>query len=363
MRLRVSLTRMPLVSAFSNSRETVGARTALILELAHSGVVAFSECVTDETTSSTQEDNRTALGVIKRRFAAILREGPLEPQEFLDAVEAVKGSGMAKAAVEMLLWDYSAKVKGVPLDRLLGSSRGYAETGIAIGLAGEEELRERIRDALGRGYARIKVKIDRKGALATLGRVRDEFPRIPLSADANGCFELGRDMATLRGLDAFRLRYLEQPLRPGDIKAHSSLAEMISTPVCLDESVTGLETANEALEAGAAKVINVKPGRVGGLATAMEIAETARAKGAHVWVGGMLETGVGRAFNVALASQKRVDYPGDTSPNDRYFSRDIVENPFKMRGGRLRPNKGPGIGVVLDRGFFSRVTLRRWEVL
>jgi len=359
---RVSLVRMPLLAPFLNSGGAMLARNALILQLARGGTEAFSECVTDETPSCTREDNETALRDI-REFALGLRaDPPPSPGEFLDAVEGVGEHQMARAAVEMLLWDYRAKVDGVPLDEALGGSRGYADAGIAIGLGQEGEVRARVEAALEQGYKRIKVKIDRDGAFKTLTAIRNAFPEIPLSADANACFELPRDLAALRRIDRFELQYLEQPLGYDDLPDHSRLAKEISTPICLDESVTTVERAREALEMGAAKVINIKPGRVGGLKVAIEIARLAKAMGAHVWVGGMLETGVGRAFNVALASQREVDYPGDTSPNDRYFESDLAKNPFKMQGGRVRPNRGKGIGVELDRDFLASVTLRSWKV-
>ena len=361
MSFRVSLVRMPLLSAFSNSGGTMTARNAMILQLTHDGKDAFSECVADEAPSCTHEDNVTALRFIKARGADVRGEPPA-PREFLEATKGVEGNQMAKAAVEMLLWDYRSKAEGLPLDKELGESRGYAEAGIALGLGRMGDVRSRIEDSLERGYKRIKVKIERKGAFETLKGLRDAFPEIPLSADANGCFELRRDISTLKQIDRFGLQYLEQPLGFDDLKDHSRLAKEISTPICLDESVTTVERAEEALEIGAAKVINIKPGRVGGLAVAMEIAGLARAKGAHAWVGGMLETGIGRAFNVAPASQRRVDYPGDTSPNDRYFGRDLVDNPFEMKDGRVVPNLGAGIGIELDRDFFAKVTLKSWEI-
>lgn len=354
--------RMPLLSAFSNSSGTMTARNALILQLAHGGTEAFSECVTDETPSCTHEDNGTALKLVRGAFGDGLRGEPPSPAEFLEASKGVGGNQMAKAAVEMLLWDYRAKVEGRPMDKVLGEPRGYAETGIALGLGRERDVRSRIEEALKRGYRRIKVKIDRKGALETLKGVRDAFPEIPLSADANGCFELRKDLATLKRVDRFGLQYLEQPLGFDDLRDHSRLAKEISTPICLDESVTTLEKAAEALDIGAARVINIKPGRVGGMMVAMKIARAARGRGAHAWVGGMLETGVGRAFNVSFASQRLVDYPGDTSPNDRYFERDLVKNPFRMKEGRLVPNPGAGIGIELDRDFFAKVTVKSWEV-
>jgi len=353
---------MPLLSEFSDSNRTTLARNALVLQLEQGGIEALSECVTDETPSCTGEDNATALQLIRDVFGDRLRGEPPEPGEFLEAVKDVRGHQMAKAAVEMLLWDYSAKVSGRPLDEALGESRGYAEAGIALGLGREEEIKSRIEGALERGYKRIKVKIDREKALDRLKFVRDAFPDIPLCADANGCFELRRDLATLKGIDRFELQYLEQPLGYPRLVDHSRLAREVSTPICLDESVTTLESAEEALDLGAAEVINVKPGRVGGLTVAVKIARIARNGGAHVWVGGMLETGVGRGFNVALASQKRFDYTGDISPNDRHFVRDLVKNPFSMKDGRVKPNRGAGVGVEMDADFLARVTISSWKI-
>jgi O-succinylbenzoate synthase len=358
----VSLVRIPLGSAFSNSNGTTLVRNALILQLGHGAVEALSECVTDETPSCTGEDNASAIQIIRDYFGDRLRGEPPGPGEFLEAARDVRGHQMAKAAVEMLLWDYSAKVSGRPLDEVLGESGGYAEAGIALGLGREGEIKLRIEGAVERGYKRIKVKIDREKALDRLKFVRDAFPDFPLSADANGCFELQRDLATLKRIDKFELQYLEQPLGYPGLLDHSKLAKEISTPICLDESVTTLKGAQEVLDLEAAKVINIKPGRVGGLKVAMEIARIARNGGVHVWVGGMLETGVGRAFNVALASQRRVDYPGDISPNDRHFARDLVKNPFAMKDGRVRPNRGAGIGVEIDRDFLTRVTMSSWKI-
>jgi O-succinylbenzoate synthase len=360
----ISLVRIPLSSPFSNSRGTTLERSALILRLAHGGIEAVSECATDETLSSTGEDNETAARIIKEVLGGMLRAGPSSPKGFLEAARSVAGNPMAKAAVEMLLWDYMGKAQGEPLDEAIGESRGRAEAGIALGLWQDTEMKSLMESALIRGYKRIKVKIERQNAFEKLKTIRDTFPQIPLSADANGCFEFLRDMATLKRIDELRLQYLEQPFGYGhdDVMAHSRLAKEISTPICLDESVMSVERAEEILDSGAASVINIKPGRVGGLTAAMEIAHAARRKGAHVWVGGMLETGIGRAFNVALASQRPFDYPGDTSPNDRYFKKDVVMNPFVMKDGSVRPNRGPGAGVELDRDYLDQVTTQRWEV-
>ncbi len=362
--LRVTLVRLPLLAPFSTSYGTESRRSALILELdPGDGQRAFSECSTDENPYYGYEDNSTALHVITDFLCEAIRDRhPPSPQEFLVRVQKIRGHQMAKASVEMLLWDYHAKRKDISLADALGDPRGFAEAGISLGLAKTRVTLERIERALDRGYKRIKLKIEREKGHEVLKAVRDAFPDIPLSADANGCFNLKKDLAALKRLDRFGLQYLEQPLGFDDIIDHATLAKEISTSICLDESITTGERARQALESGAAQVINLKPGRVGGLSVALEIARFARKRRAHVWVGGMLETGIGRAFNVALASQKLVDYPGDTSPNDRYWKRDLVTNPFVMKNGRIRPNPGPGAGVELDRTFLEEITVRSWKI-
>lgn len=362
MRFRVRHVRVPLLSPFSNSGGTTLARSALVLELEHAGVTAFSECIAGETPSFTGEDNRTALHDVQG-FAERLRREPPSPEEFLEGSGGLVGHQMSKAAVEMLLWDHRAKLAGRPLHRELGHSRGYAEAGVSIGLGEAAETVSRVGEAVARGYKRVKLKVRREGAVEMVASVRDAFPEPPLSVDANGCFSLPGDMALLKRLDSLELQYIEQPLGFDDLEGHAALAKELSTPICLDESVTSLRDAEDALRMGAAAVLNVKPGRVGGLSVALGIARLAREQGAHVWVGGMLETGVGRAFNVALASQPEVDYPGDISPNDRYFARDIVSNPFEMKGGTLSPNEGAGIGIEVDRATLGRFTVRIWELL
>jgi O-succinylbenzoate synthase len=363
MGLRVSLVRLPLLVPFRTSYGTQSRRSALILELDDGGYEALSECSTDDYSHYGYEDNSIALRLVKDFLGEALKgDGPPLPEEFLGRIKEVRGHRMAKASVEMLLWDYHARRAGKTVADALGNSRGYAEVGVSLGMASTKILAERIGDAMKQGYKRVKVKIERGREDATLRAVRDEFPEIALSADANGCFDLRKDLGALKLIDRYDLQYLEQPLGFDDMVGHARLAKLISTPICLDESITTLERARKALESGAAEVINVKPGRVGGLTAAMKIARLARKERAHVWVGGMLETGVGRAFNVALASQEVFDYPGDTSPNGRYWKRDIVKNPFVMKDGRIKLNRRPGAGVELDRAFFAETTVKTWKI-
>jgi o-succinylbenzoate synthase len=361
LRLTVNHVRLPFLSPFTTSFGTESQRDALILRMDAGGVTAFGECVTSTGPFYSYEDNATALHVIRDHLAVLVKDVP-SPEEFMARAERVRGHNMAKAAVEMLLWDYHSKAVRRPLTTSLGPSKGHADVGISIGIDRSDVTVKRVEAAIDRGYKRVKVKIDRGKEYGILKSVRDAFPHIPLSADANSCYTL-KDLPALRRLDAFGLVYLEQPLEHDDLIDHAELARDLSTPICLDESISTVEKARQAMETAACEVINVKPGRLGGFVNSLKVAKLARKHRVHTWVGGMLETGIGRAFNVSFASLKLIDYPGDTSPNDKYFARDIVKNPFAMVKGTISPNKGPGIGVVLDEEFLTKCTLRSWKLL
>jgi O-succinylbenzoate synthase len=360
LNLTVRQVRLPFLSPFTTSFGTEAERNAFILQLDSDGVSAYAECVTSVGPYYSYEDNQTALHLIRDHLARLLKDTPT-PEAFMGAAGHIRGHNMAKASVEMLLWDYHSKAKGVPLSSALGPSKGYADVGISLGIDKKEVTLRRVGDAVKRGYQRVKLKIEKGKEYEIVKSVRDAFPQIPLSADANSCYRL-KDAPTLKKLDRFGLVYLEQPLEHDDLLDHSKLAKEISTPICLDESVTSPDRAMQAFEIGAAQVVNIKPGRVGGLGNSLQIAKIAKQHKGHVWVGGMFETGVGRSFNISLASTRLVDYPGDTSPNDKYYARDIVKNPFTMTGGRIRPNKGAGIGVELDDAFLSKVTTKSWKI-
>jgi len=361
LNLTARLVRLPFLSPFTTSFGTEAERTALILRLEKGGVTALAECVTMVDPLYSYEDNDTALHIIRDHLAGMVKDVPA-PEEFLERASRIRGHNMAKAAMEMMLWDFHAKHEGKQIVRALGPSKGYADVGISLGIDNKEATIKKVGNALRKGYKRIKLKIDRGKEFEIVKTVRDSFPACELSADANACYTL-KDLPALKRLDRFGLVYLEQPLEHDDIVDHAKLAKELDTPICLDESISTVERARQALEIGAAKVINIKPGRLGGFSNSRRVAKLAREEGCHVWVGGMLETGVGRAFNVAFASLKLVDYPGDTSPNEKYFARDIVKNPFVMEDGRITPNEGPGIGVELDDDFLARSTLKSWKLL
>ncbi len=346
---------MPLKAPFTTSFGTETSRVAYIFHLQANGVDAFSESVANVGPFYSYEDNETIFHVVSSYLADMIKDIP-EPEKFLERAKRVRGHNMAKGALEMLLWDYHAKKENKPMNLAVGKSKGYADVGVSIGMEKPEKMVEIIESALERGYKRIKVKIERGKELPILTAIRDSYPDIPLSVDANTDYTL-KDLETLKKLDKFNLLYIEQPLDHDDLVDHATLRKNISTPICLDESITSSDRARKAFEIGAGEIINIKPGRASGFTESLEIAKITKENGGHAWVGGMLETGIGRAFNVALASSELIDYPGDTSPNDKYFHRDIVKNTFKMENGRIKPNTGPGIGVEVDLEYLQEVSV------
>lgn len=345
---------IPLLTPFTTSFGTETNRTGYILRLEADGITSFSECVTAEGPYYSYEDNETAMHIIRTFLAPMIGDLP-EPSEFLQRASVIKGHNMAKAALEMLLWEYHSRNHSVRLADMMGDTRGYADVGVSIGMDSTDRMLERVGESVGRGYRRIKVKIKRGREMEILSPIRDAYPDISLSVDANTDYTL-HDLEQLKRLDRFNLTYIEQPLAHDDLIDHARLAKEISTPICLDESITDSSKASQAFDIGACTVINIKPGRVSGLTESLKIAKVCSGTGGHCWVGGMLETGVGRGFNVSLASMKVVDYPGDTSPNDRYFSKDVVTNPFHMADGRIEINSGPGTGVTVDEAFLAGIS-------
>ncbi|MHB1709084.1 MAG: o-succinylbenzoate synthase [Thermoplasmataceae archaeon] len=345
-RLSYSILRMPLIYPFETSFGRQTERVPIIFKLEKDGLVSYSECVTDVDPFYSYESNATVMSVING-YLGKMASNAGSPDEFMQKAEIIKGHNMAKGALEMLLWDHDARKHGASLHRILGKNKGYADVGVSIGMESIQGLVAKVDDSIRMGYRRIKVKIKKGREIEILSAVRDAFPDIVLTADANSDYSI-RDMDTLKKIDRFDLEYIEQPFDHDDLIYHSRLAKEISTPICLDESITSPDRATKALEIGACTVINIKPGRVGGLGNSVAIARIAGEFGAHTWVGGMLETGIGRAYNISLASSAMIDYPGDTSPNSRYFTKDIVANPFSMKDGKISPSNEIGAGYVAD---------------
>jgi o-succinylbenzoate synthase len=265
---------------------------------------------------------------------------------------------MARAAVEMAAWDLASRAEGISLARKLGGTRASVPVGVSVGLQPSDDLLgATVERYLEEGYARVKVKIAPGRDVAMLSRLRERFPEARLMADANSGYTLA-DAPRLAELDALELDMIEQPLAHDDFLEHARLQEMIRTPVCLDESIQSERDATLALELGSCRVINLKPGRVGGFAPTIRIHDAMVAAGLPVWCGGMLESGVGRAHNLAVASLPGFTLPGDISPSRRYWEHDIVTPELEMEHGAIAVPSGAGIGIEVDVERVEALTVR-----
>jgi o-succinylbenzoate synthase len=360
--------RLALKEPFRISSGTITERRVCLLELhAADGTVGWSECVAGEQPNYSPETIDTAWHAIREWLAPrVLGVEFAEPGQVFAALDHhVRGHLMAKAAVEMGCWDVAARQRGLPLSRLLGGTRDRVATGISIGIQrSPEALVTRARDALALGYRKIKVKIAPGSDVAFVRAVREALGAdLHLMADANSAYSLD-DAERLRELDAFHLIMIEQPLDREDLLRHAKLQRMLTTPICLDESITGVDRAADMIELQAGRIINIKPGRVGGFAVSRGIHDLCQRHGVPVWCGGMFESGVGRGHNVALASLPNFTLPGDVSPSARYWDRDIVTPEWTMDAdGMVRvPLDQPGFGVTVDRDRVDDLTVKHEEL-
>jgi O-succinylbenzoate synthase len=356
---------LQLKEPFRISSGVVSHRRIVLVELTDvDGVHVWAECVAGEAPNYSPETVDTAWLIIKDWVAPrVLGRGFERPEDVFPALERdFRGHRMAKAGVEMGMWALAAVREGKSLSRFLGGTRDDIATGISLGLQETPaQLVEKARSALAQGYRKIKLKIQPGSDVQFVGAVREALgPDAPLMADANNAYTLG-DADTLAALDAFRLVMIEQPLAWDDVVNHAQLQQRLKTPICLDESITGLDQAQNMVALGSGRIINLKPGRVGGFAASRAIHDFCARHKIPVWCGGMLESGVGRAYNVALASLPNFLLPGDLSPSARYWERDIVTPEWTMSpNGMVRvPREVPGIGVQVDVDRVEDLTVRR----
>jgi O-succinylbenzoate synthase len=356
--------RLTLKEPFRISSGLVQERRIALLELTdRDGVTAWSECVAFQLPNYSPETIETAWLAIREWLAPRILGRELAGPEAVHAVleKDIRGHNMAKAAVEMGCWGVAAEAQSVSLSALLGGTRDRVATGISLGIQREPALLvQRARAAMAAGYRKIKVKIQPGQDIEYVRAVREAVGNaIDLMADANSAYTL--DQADhLAQLDAFNLIMLEQPLGDDDLVRHSQLQQRLSTPICLDESITGVNRAEDMIFLKSGRIINIKAGRVGGLTVSKAIHDVCRNASIPVWCGGMLETGIGRAYNVALASLPGFSLPGDVSPSARYWKRDIVAPEWTMDlEGMVRvPRDRPGIGVTVDADFIESLTDR-----
>jgi O-succinylbenzoate synthase len=363
-RLTLREIRMPLREPFRISSGTVAERRICLLELqAAEGVASWSECVAGEHPNYSPETIDTAWFALREWLAhRVLGRTFAGPDQVHAALALdLRGHLMARAAIEMGFWDLRAQLEGEPLAASVGGTRERIGTGISLGIeASPGALVEKAATAAAAGYRKIKLKIRPGADVDYVTAVRSALgPDAHLMADANSAYTLA-DAEHLAKLDALDLLMIEQPLAPDDLVRHAELQRRLTTPICLDESITGLDRAEDMLALGSGRIINIKPGRVGGFTAAKAIHDLCRAHGVPVWCGGMLETGIGRAYNVALASLPGFTLPGDLSPSARYWERDLVTPAWTMDADGMVevPRSVPGIGVDVDLDRVDELTVR-----
>ena len=348
---------LDLITPFTTSFSTQTNRDFLIVEATSGTTTGYGECgafafpyYSEEYTSGCE------LVLIEHLVPLLVGTVIGHPREIRDIFAPIKRNTMAKSAVEGAIWDLWAKLEGVSLANAVGGTKSTVDVGLSVGIKeSESELVDFVSAAVDEGYSRIKVKIKPGSDLSFLRAVRTEHPEVPLMADANSAYTLA-DTEHLRRLDELDLMMIEQPLAHDDIVDHRHLQQVLHTPICLDESIHSLADTRQAIELGSCRIINIKIGRVGGISEAKDIEQLCRNEGLDVWCGGMLESGIGRAHNLAIASLPGFTLPGDTAPSARYWKRDVITPEVTMDRGRIDVPQGPGIGFDIDAAQLEAIT-------
>lgn len=352
---------MELVNPFTTSMGTEYDEEHIMVRIDGEGLTGWGESVAEGTPFYSYETVTTAWHIMKDfLIPEILGKELNDVGEVIALYDKVRGHMMAKAGIESALWDLLAKGKGVSLSRLLGGTREKIDVGVSIGIQDSERiLLDKIEGYLAEGYKRVKIKIAPGQDLNLVKAVRREYPDIMFQVDANSAYTLD-DISLFKRMDEFNLSLIEQPLGYDDIYDHSKLQRELKTSVCLDESIHSIDDTRAAIELKSCKIINIKPGRVGGFTESRKIHDYCLSNGIPVWHGGMLESGIGRAGNVALASLPGFILPGDISASKKYYKEDIVEPAFTVnKDGTMDVPKGPGIGVEINEKRLDKVTVKK----
>jgi o-succinylbenzoate synthase len=348
---------LPLVRPFRTSFGTQTSREVLMVKVINeNGTVGWAECVAMSEPLYSPEYVIGCLDLMKRFLIPALREkSSIAAEDVPVLLKPVLGGQMAKAALETAILDAQLRDQNISLAKYLGATKRKVECGVSVGIANDlAVLVEEVKSYVDAGYRRIKLKIEPGWDYEAVKTIRQIYPDIPLQVDANQAYSRS-DGKLLAKLDEFNLLLIEQPLDEHDILGHAMLAKEVKTPICLDESIISLQSAKDAIALEATTVINIKPGRVGGYIESKKIHDLCVDKKIPVWCGGMLETGIGRAANLALAALPGFTLPGDTSASSRYFKQDVT-TPFVMEDGYLTVPTGPGIGVEPDLDFLEEIT-------
>ena len=351
--------RMDLRSPFETSFGRVVSRDCILLEAAANGLVGYGECVADREPGYSYETVDTAWHILRDfLIPAILNLEIEHASQLQHMLKHVRGHPMAKASLEMAFWDLKGKISGHSLKDLLGGTRSSVEVGVSVGIhETPADLLKTVAGYLGQGYRRIKIKIKPSRDLVDAQTIREAYPDLRLQVDANSAYRLEQALA-LKPLDELNLLLIEQPLDEDDLWDHSQLQKEFRTPICLDESILSARHARQAIEMQACRIINIKAGRVGGLSQALAIHDLCRENSIPVWCGGMLETGVGRASTLALASLPGFSLPGDISASNRYYKEDITHQEFTLNpDSTIDVPEREGLGITIDQERLARVEL------
>lgn len=352
--------RMRLLYAFETSFGATQDRRIVLIKVSDGTYTGWGEVTAAEGPFYSHETWETAWHVLRDFIIpGVLGKEIAEPAGFEPFVRGIRGHNMAKAGLETALWDLQAKIENVPLWKMLGGARQRIECGVSIGIQSSiDALVAKVDTEVRAGYRRIKIKIKPGWDVEIVRLVRAAFPNIQLMGDANSAYTLA-DAGVFKKMDTYNLMMFEQPLDHEDIIDHAELQRQIATPICLDESIHSAEDARKAIRIGACKIINIKLGRVGGHREVRAVHDVCRDHGIPVWCGGMLESGVGRAHNVALSSLENFSLPGDVSAGKRYWAEDIIDPPVEVSAeGQITQHDGPGIGYRVKEEFVDRLTVR-----
>jgi o-succinylbenzoate synthase len=354
--VELRIVRLPFRTPFKTSFAVETKKVAVITTVRSGGAEGYGEGVMDELPVYREETIAGALQVLRAALAPdLLANGCDDPMALCERWRRWRGNPMAKTALELAVWDCHARQLDVPLRQLLGGERTEIPVGASLGMGTIAATVESVGRHVEQRYQRIKLKIEPGWDIELLKAVRADFPDIELTVDANSAYTLD-DIDVLKAIDGFGLHYIEQPLHWDDLVDHAALAPQLTTALCLDESLTSAARVRAALDLQACKVVNVKVGRVGGVAAVKQIHDLCVGRSTPMWCGGMLETGVGRAHNIHLATLPGFVYPGDTASASRTFHRDIVQQQLEAVDGVMPVPSGAGIGVTLDRAYLDEVT-------
>lgn len=357
-RIKLSIVSMKLKTPFTTHLGTVNEREGIVIEaIDREGVSGFGEVVAFSSPWYTEETVQTSLHMLKEFFIPLLFGSTIEhPSEVTPIFNQFRRNFMAKAGLEMAIWDLYAKEREQSLSSLLGGTQNAIQSGVVVGAKSMKETLMQMERNLENGYKRVKVKISPQNDYEYIQSIRTHFPHVELMADANSAYTL-KDINQLKALDEFGLLMIEQPLGYDDIVEHAKLQAELQTPICLDESIVTFDDAKKAIELGSCRVINIKAGRVGGIQAVKNIHDYCLEKGVPVWCGGMLEFGISRAHNIAIASMPNFTIAGDISASSRYWEEDITTPEVIVRNGMIDVPSGPGIGFEINRKRLEDVTI------